>query len=117
MYKRHIIGKYGEDVAERYLVQKGYNILERNFWCRKGELDIVAESKEYIVFIEVKTRSNTLYGNPVHAVDYKKRKHMYNVAKYFLHTRGWDNRYARFDVIEVYIEKGLARVNHISQIL
>ena len=117
MYKRHIIGKYGEDVAERYLVQKGYKILERNFLCRQGELDIIAETKEYIVFIEVKTRSNTLYGNPINAVDFNKRKHMYKVAKYFLHIRGWERRYVRFDAIEVYIEKGFARVNHIPQIL
>lgn len=117
MYKRHIIGKFGEEVAERFLKQKGYKIIARNFSCRQGELDIIAENNEYLVFAEVKTRSNFLYGKPVEAVGNNKREHMYKVAKYYLHIRGWENRFIRFDVIEVYVDKGLARVNHIPQII
>lgn len=117
MYERHVIGKYGEDVAERYLKQKGYNIINRNFSCRQGELDIVAENNEYLVFVEVKTRSNFLYGNPADAVDKNKCRHMYKVAKYYLHIHGWENRFVRFDVIEVYIDKGIAKVSHIRQII
>ena len=117
MYERHVIGKYGEDVAERYLKQKGYNIIERNFECRQGELDIIAENREYIIFIEVKTRSNLLYGKPIDAVKGKKQEHMYKVAKYYLHIHGLEKRYIRFDVVEVYVEKGVAKVNHIRQII
>ncbi len=117
LYERHVIGKFGEDVAERYLIQKGYRIISRNFSCRQGELDIIAEYNEYLVFIEVKTRSNFLYGKPVEAVDKYKRQHMYRVAKYYLHIHGWENRFVRFDVIEVYIERGIARVNHIPQVM
>ena len=117
MYERHVIGKYGEDVAERYLKQKGYRIIKRNFSCRQGELDIIAENNEYLVFIEVKTRSNFLYGKPIEAVGKYKIKHMYKVAKYFLHTQGWENRFVRFDVIEVYIDRGIAKVKHIRQII
>ena len=116
MYDRHVIGKYGEDVAERYLKQKGYKILKRNFSCRQGELDIIAENKGYIVFVEVKTRSNFLYGKPIEAVGKEKCKHIYKVARYYLHIKKLENRFIRFDVIEVYIEKGLAKVNHIRQI-
>ena len=117
MYKRHVIGQYGENIAERYLKNKGYNIIARNFSCKQGELDIIAENKEYVVFVEVKTRSNYLYGKPRDAVGKNKREHMYKVAKYYLHIQGWEERFVRFDVIEVYMEKGLAKVIHIPQIL
>ena len=117
LYERHLIGKLGEDVAERYLKQKGYLIIERNFSCRQGELDIIAKEKDFLVFVEVKTRSNLLYGKPVEAVNINKRKHMIKVAKYYLHIHSWDNRFVRFDVIEVFIDKGIAKVHHIPQIV
>lgn len=117
MYERHVIGRFGEDVAERYLKQKGYKIIGRNFSCRQGELDIIAENNEYLIFVEVKTRSNSLYGKAAEAVNKNKRKHMNKVAKYYLHIQGWEKRFVRFDVIEVYVDRGLARVNHIPQIM
>lgn len=117
MYERHAIGKLGEDIAQRYLKQKGYKIIGRNFSCRQGELDIIAENDEYIIFIEVKTRSNFLYGTPAQAVGKTKRKHMKNAAKYYLHIQGWERKVIRFDAIEVYVEKGFAKVNHIQQIM
>lgn len=117
MYKRHAIGKYGEDVAERFLKQKGYRIIGRNFLCRQGEIDIIAENNEYLIFVEVKTRSNSMYGKPIDAVGKQKRQHMCKVAKFYLHIHGWENRFVRFDVIEIYIDKGLAKVNHIPQIM
>ncbi len=117
MYERHAIGKYGEDVAERYLKQKGYRIIGRNFSCRQGELDIIAEDNEYLVFIEVKTRSNSIYGKPAEAVNKNKKLHMYRVAKYYLHIQKWENRFVRFDVIEVYVDRGLTKVHHIAHIM
>lgn len=115
MYQRHIIGKYGEDVAVRFLEQKGYKIIERNFSCRQGELDIIAKNNGYIVFIEVKTRSNFLYGMPGEAVGRDKQKHIYKVAKYYLHIHKLENHFVRFDVVEVLLDKGRAKVNHIKQ--
>ena len=82
MYKKHKIGKYGEEVAKRYLKLKGYNIVQSNFSCRQGEIDIIANDDKELVFIEVKTRSNLLYGYPVEAVNSTKQTHMYRVAKY-----------------------------------
>lgn len=117
MYNIHSIGKYGEDVAERYLKQKGYNIIDRNFACKQGELDIIAENHEYLVFVEVKTRSNYNFGKPIEAVGENKQEHMYKVAKYYLHIHGLEERFIRFDVIEVFIDRGKAKVNHIRQIL
>lgn len=117
MYKRHEIGKYGEEVAERYLQNKDYTIIGRNFSCRQGEIDIIAFYKQQIIFIEVKTRSNLLYGQPAEAVDGRKQKHIYKAAKYYLYLNKLENSFVRFDVIEVYVDKNRARLNHIKQVI
>ena len=115
MYIRHITGKYGEEIAEEYLRNLGYFILEKNFSCRQGELDIIAVDNNEIVITEVKTRTSKKYGEPADAVDYKKKKHIYNAAKYYLYKRNFEDRFVRFDVIEVFIsEKGI-KINHIKK--
>ena len=114
MYQRHIIGKYGEDVAERYLMQKGYNIIERNFMCKQGEIDIIAEHSKYIVFIEVKTRSNYKYGTPAMATNNIKKQHIKSAANIFLYINKFDKFEIRFDVIEVFINNGKCYINHIK---
>lgn len=84
MYLRHEIGKLGEDLAIKYLKEKGYEIIERNFRCKQGEIDIIAKTKEEYVFIEVKTRTNQMYGNPVDAVNNTKKKHIYSATEYYI---------------------------------
>ena len=64
MYKRNFFGKIGEDLAVEYLRSKGYEILERNFLCKQGEIDIIALDKNYLVFIEIKARTSNKYGLP-----------------------------------------------------
>ena len=63
MYERHVLGKRGEDEATKYLKNKGYKILERNFMCKQGEIDIIALDKDYIVFVEIKSRTNDKYAH------------------------------------------------------
>ncbi len=117
MYKRHEIGKYGEEVAVRYLKSKQYMIMQRNFSCRQGEIDIVALNDKHIIFVEVKTRSNLLYGNPAEAVDRRKQKHIYNAAKYYLYLNKLEDSFVRFDVIEIFVDKNVAKLNHIKQVM
>lgn len=117
MNTKQQIGAYGEEVAVRYLKQKGYKILERNFYCKQGEIDIIAKDKNYMIFIEVKTRSNLFYGNPASAINNIKQNHMYRVAKYYLYINNNMNHLVRFDAIEVYVDKNRAKVNHIKQII
>ncbi len=117
MYKPHILGKNGEDIAVEYLQQKGYKIIERNFYCKIGEIDIIALKDEYIVFIEVKTRSSNKYGVPSEAITKEKLKHLYRTAKYYLYIRNLQDEFVRFDVIEVYFQNSKYRVNHIPQII
>ena len=102
MYERHETGKIGEDIATRYLEQNGYEIIQRNFECKIGEIDIIAKDKEEIVFVEVKTRVSALYGQPKDAVDVTKKKHIYRTAEFYIYIRHLENYPVRIDVIEVY---------------
>ena len=97
------IGKFGEDEAVKYLEQKGYKISDRNFSCKRGEIDIIALDKNEIVFIEIKARISLKYGLPSEAVTKNKLKHIYKTAEYYLYTRNLLNENTRIDVIEVYI--------------
>lgn len=110
-------GNAGEDIAVKYLEEQGYIILERNFYCRQGEIDIIAKDKNEIIFVEVKTRRDTKYGYPSEAVNQQKIKHILKTAKYYLYKNKLLNKYVRFDVIEVLIKNGKFNINHIKQII
>ena len=116
MYLRHQTGKIGEDMATKYLESIGYTIIERNFVAKQGEIDIVARDKEELVFIEVKTRTNTLYGKPIDAVNTPKQKHLISTVKYYLYVNHLENEFVRLDVIEVYLNGDAYKINHIKQI-
>ena len=115
MYYKHETGSEGEKIATNYLEQKGYTILERNFSCKQGEIDIIALDNQEIVFIEVKTRTNTNYGLASEAVNKQKKKHLIKAIKYYIHIRNLENEYIRIDVIEIYIKNRKVYVNHIKQ--
>lgn len=114
MYLRHITGKSGEDIAIKYLEKNNYEIMERNFSCRQGEIDIIAKDNNEIVFIEVKTRTNNQYGEPANAVTYIKKKHLINTIKYYLYIHHIEQCFIRIDVIEVYV-KNKYYIHHIKQ--
>ena len=117
MYLRHEIGKIGEDLATKYLENIGYSIIERNFIAKQGEIDIIAKDKEELVFIEVKTRTNALYGQPVDAVNRIKQIHLVKTVNYYLYLRNLENKFIRLDVIEVYLKDNTYKINHIKQII
>ena len=101
------LGRYGEDLACKYLQAKGYKILKRNFRCRRfGEIDIVASKAGVLSFIEVKTRRSSRYGKPAEAVTLAKQRKIYRVAQYYLQMRGLASRIPvlSFDVVEIIIE-------------
>ena len=117
MYKNQILGQIGENLAMNYLLKKQYEIIGKNFRCKSGEIDVIAIKGEYLVFIEVKTRSNARYGIPSEAVTKQKRKHIYKTAKYYLYINHIEHSFVRFDVIEIYVVKNKFRINHIKQII
>ncbi len=118
MYERHETGKWGEETACKFLTEKNYEIIERNFMCKQGEIDIIAydKNKKELVFVEVKTRKNYNYGCPVDSVNKLKQKHIYWAAKFYIYLHNIKNTYIRFDVIEIYLSKKLNKINHIKQI-
>lgn len=98
-----IKGNYGENIACEYLEKNDFQIIEKNFSCYLGEIDIVAIDKNELVFIEVKTRCQNFFGDPREAVDTNKKNHIYNVAQYYLINKNLSDPYVRFDVIEIYL--------------
>lgn len=90
-----------EQAVGYYLEQQGYCILEFNYRCRQGEIDIVAKDGSYLVFCEVKYRKNKSMGSPLEAVDQKKQRIIYQCASYYLSTHGNRNEPCRFDVIGI----------------
>ncbi len=111
------IGRYGEKIAARYLKKHGYRIRAKNFLSAHGEIDIVAENKEFLTIVEVKARKDSPenfanYGLPSEAVTKKKQQHILYTARLYL-AKHPTEKAIRFDVIEVYLGKPV-RVNHIE---
>lgn len=116
MYFKRKFGILGEDIATCYLKDLNYEIIERNFRCRSGEIDIIAKDEDELVFVEVKTRSNLICGNPAEAVNSLKMKHIYRVAEYFIYKNNMINNFVRFDVIEVYLKNKLYNIKHLKNV-
>ena len=94
-------GKQGEDLAAAHLTEAGYRIVERNYRCVFGEVDIVAEDGETLVFVEVKSRRSDAYGDPQLAVGHEKQRKISRIAMNYLSERGLEGRPARFDIVAV----------------
>ena len=94
------LGKWGEDLAADYLQRKGYTIIERDWKSGKRDLDIIAQDGNVIVFVEVKTRRNRLYGEPEESVDYHKLQNLQQAISHYVkfkHIR----QEIRFDIISI----------------
>lgn len=116
MKNRTFDGKWGEDIAAKFLRKKGYKILDRNYSCRFGEMDIIACKGEFLVFVEVKTRKNGEHGLPREFVTAAKQARLLRTAEHYLMEHGSDLQ-PRFDVVEVYPPQGLfakANVCHLE---
>ncbi|NEZ46069.1 YraN family protein [Clostridium niameyense] len=100
------IGYFGEAIASKYLQNSSYIIIEKNFRCKIGEIDIIAKDNDYICFIEVKSRYSTCYGSPCEAVNYYKQKKLYKTAQMYIIKNHLFNKFNfRFDVVEVVFNK------------
>ena len=100
MDKRKETGRRGEEAAAHFLAARGWRILHRNWRCRLGELDIVAEDGDTIVFVEVRTRAaQGRFGTAAESVDARKRRKLASLAHAYLAWTGRQNAPIRFDVI------------------
>lgn len=105
------LGEIGEDLAVAHLRKLRYKILERNFRCKFGEIDIVALDGKSLVFIEVKARSTGEFGSPLTGVTPRKQRQLVKVALAYLQKHRLFNRQARFDVVAVEMDSGKKTIN------
>jgi putative endonuclease len=98
---RQFLGREGEKIAEQYLKKKGYKVVERNYRCSMGEVDLIVLDRRVIVFVEVKTRSGHEFGMPSEAVERRKQKKMIQTAQFFISAKSLHQRDARFDVVAI----------------
>jgi len=99
--KQQKFGEKSENLAAWYLKQNGYKIIEQNYRNRMGEIDIIAQDRKTIVFVEVKSRRSVRYGSPKFAVTPKKQRTISRVALYYLKTTQQTDAKARFDVVAI----------------
>ena len=119
MFLKSDIGNCGEEFACQFLKKNGYKIVERNHRESHKEIDIIATNKDYIAFVEVKTRSveddlYNPYGSPASAVNSAKQRNLISGARSYLRANP-TNKQPRMDVIEVYLKKGtknVLKINH-----
>ena len=120
MYYKQEFGKLGEDIAADYLFDLGYSIIERNFACKCGEIDIIAYDETLkdseIVFVEVKSRIDARCGEPAEAVNRYKKNHIKRVAEFFLMINHLESSFCRFDVVEILSTHDATKysINHIK---
>lgn len=113
---RKALGKWGEERAAQYLRLHGYRILEKNYGCRMGEIDLIAVKKGIIAFVEVKLRKDASHGEAKEFVTYSKMRRIKSAAMLYL-SRHETELQPRFDVIEIYApdgEAGRITINHIE---
>jgi putative endonuclease len=112
---RRDLGAFGERVAAAHLEAKGYRIRARNFRCREGEIDIVAEDGDCLVFVEVRTRRGDAFGTPAESVTAAKERRLLTVAKAYLQEHPDIPANQRIDVVGVELSRGrLLAVQHIE---
>jgi putative endonuclease len=107
-------GAWGEDLALRYLIQHGYTLLDRNYRTRRGEIDLIVRKDDILVFVEVKLRRQTAFGDPLEAVTYRKQNTIRSVAEHYLYTRNQPFDTLRFDVIGILVDRPEVRLHHIE---
>lgn len=112
--RRQRLGCAGEEAAIRYLQAQGYRILERNYRCRYGEVDLIARDGAVLAFIEVKTRRSHAFGSPALAVTLRKQRHIIKVSQLYLARQGETRQVCRFDVVTVEMERDRPRIEIIK---
>jgi len=106
-------GKFGEKLAEEYLINHGYKVLLTNWYAKRYEVDIIAQKNNILVFCEVKYRSSSLFGEPEFFVTKRKQKNIIQSAAFYVGQTCWQGE-LRFDIISVLKENETIKINHIE---
>jgi len=110
---RRELGRRGEALAAELLEAQGLTIVERNFRCRAGEIDLVALDGATLVFVEVRSRRGDRVGTPFESVDPRKQIRLTRVARHFLAARGCAERDVRFDVVGIRFDAEPPALEHL----
>ena len=102
---RQEVGKLGEKLAQKFLKKKGYRILETDFRCRMGEIDIVAQQKDYLVFVEVRTKSSLDFGTPEESITQSKKEKLIASALTYISTHQNLPPLWRIDVVAIEVDQ------------
>ena len=103
-----------EKLASLYLKLHGYKIIDRNFHSRFGEIDVIAQKSDLIVFVEVKARGENAFYDPAYAVDTFKQKKIIKTAYYYIQKKHFEKMDCRFDVVEIKRKGICIKINHIK---
>ena len=104
--ENRLLGRWGEALTADYLRKQGYEVVASGWRCRFGEIDLIAQNREYLCFVEVKLRRNDAHGTAGSFVDFRKQGRLHTSAELYLAEHGTD-RQPRFDVVEIYAPQGL----------
>ena len=113
MYNNIKTGNDGELAACAHLQEKGYEILERNYRYWKSEIDLIAKHEDWLVFVEVKTRSSSFFGFPEEFVDRKKQLLIFEAADNYVYEKDWNGN-VRYDIVSIMVTRGKLEVFHIE---
>lgn len=117
MDRRNGVGAWGETQAAKYLKKQGYKLLERNYSCRFGEIDLIVADRSYLVFVEVKLRKSDRFARAAEFVDWRKQSRLRAAAELWLSLHETELQ-PRFDVVEIYAPQGedtrKPEINHLE---
>ncbi len=116
MNRKQFLGRYGEERAADYLKDLGYEIVERNWRSRIGEIDLIANENGRIVFVEVKTRSGSDFGHPFEAITLEKVARMRRLAADWCAVKQVSGIKVRLDAIAVLVNGGKVSIEHLKQV-
>ena len=106
-------GNEGEGLAATFLQQKGFTVLERNYRHKKSEIDLIVSRENWLVFIEVKTRTSTAFGYPEDFVDYHKKRMIFAGALHYMIEKDWQGN-VRYDIVAINLVNGRPDIHHIE---
>jgi putative endonuclease len=108
------VGKFGEDAAAEFLASRGFEILERNYRCDIGEIDIIAKQGKSLIFAEVKTRTGGGYGHPFEAITHEKISRMRRLAQHWSSLHNFESLRIRLDAVSVLFRGGKVLIEHLK---
>ena len=109
-------GSQGEKLAAGYLLQNGYKVIEKNFRYKRSEIDIICQKDKILVFVEVKTRTNTFFGYPEDFVDENKMDNLHRAASAYIEKCNWQHD-IRFDIISITKRKNTSDIQHFEDVV